>query len=313
MRSDTALQALIRLATMSASAAKLEPASLQPEILARAYRHWAAEHALLTSGGSLRHNRLKAVMGSEFEHLSAAVGGISPTAYAPTLEALLGPLARQRTKPAHPLKHMVLIASMFADWESFLLNYKLNAEPPLLQFSNVGKAANAEPSWQDGHASAPTAEKQFLESVRSGMTVRQAAKNVGVTVTTGVRWAKRNGVPFTVRPKTLVPAILESIRRDLESGLDRAIVARMRNVSLVSIHRLLSSEPELHSKWSAARNEMARTINRSAFLALLKKYPSTPVSTLRKIPGNGWVWLSRHDNEWLASSLTTLWQERSES
>jgi hypothetical protein len=78
-------------------------------------------------------------------------------------------------------------------------------------------------------------------------------------------------------------------------------------ISSVSLNRMISSEPHLRQQWLDARETVARAQNRKRFLALIRHHPGTPVKALRQMPGNGYDWLYRHDWQWLAEHLPSLW------
>ena len=84
------------------------------------------------------------------------------------------------------------------------------------------------------------------------------------------------------------------------------MVAETNGVSMTTITRLLSSEPDLRDDWKATVFEMRRSIYRGEFKAMLETHRGVPIALLRKLPGNRYAWLYRHDKRWLIEHLPQM-------
>jgi len=150
-------------------------------------------------------------------------------------------------------------------------------------------------------------EQLFVERLRAGESISAASRAVGVCVSTGVRWARSNGVAFTSRAKRISPQVLDALRASLEAGQDRKQVASAHGISVVSINRLLSYDHALRDRWAQKRQKLTQRARRRAWLRHVQEHPAVPLSWLRKTQGAVWTWLYRHDREWLAKQLPSLW------
>nr|WP_255358206.1 TnsD family transposase [Pseudorhodoferax sp. Leaf274] len=301
-RADNLLQ---RMAAISAHAQTLAPGAWRHARLVAVYRHWAKLHGALSPGGSVRHGAIFETLLSDFRIVQSAFQGLAFGACTLDLAAILANTTRWGSTSAHPLKHIALLAAMFE-----------SAEDAIRAVEADGNPSTDEPRLeerQDRTDVELSRRDQFVHLVRGGATIRSAATSVGVTTTTGVRWAHINSLHFPSRAKHLRTGQLEAIRNELRAGVERKIVAARNEVSLTTIHRLLSAEHELRDQWANARHAMARAANRTAWLNLLRKHPGASAKTLRKLPSNGWAWLYRHDKSWLSSSLPTLWERPDDS
>jgi hypothetical protein len=147
----------------------------------------------------------------------------------------------------------------------------------------------------------------FLELVGAGQSVRSAAIEVGVSTTTGVRWAVQAGVSFTSRAKSMKGDILAGVVAALSKGVDRVDVSRDFGISITSVNRLLSTNHALRDKWVEARHEHARRSHRAAIQAAYAHNSQCTQRELRARHGASWTWLYRHDRKWLIAAAPCLW------
>jgi len=205
----------------------------------------------------------------------------------------VGTALRAQPRATHPLKHLLLIALLYDSWEDFLRAY--STKP------NDNVAIKTEPTPVDPRPA------EFVQLLRSeGHSITSAAKALGVTTTTGIRWAKLNGISYTSRAKKITEPILARCRSQLRAGNTKAMVAETNGVSMTTITRLLSSEPDLRDDWKATVFEKRRSLYREEFKAMLETHRGVPITLLRKLPGNRYAWLYRHDKRWLIEHLPQL-------
>jgi transposase-like protein len=192
------------------------------------------------------------------------------------------------------------MAMLFESWEAFISAYDEASRNPPLWTVHLRQE------------DAPEEDSRIAEFVRLAsnpdISISEAARRVGVTPTTGVRWAKLHFIPYQSRTKALTPQFLERVRRLLRRGSTKSQVMTDTRISATSLTRLISSEPTLRAQWNSARLEIARRKSRESFLKAVENHPGLPVKALRMIPGNGYQWLYRHDRQWLVEHLPSLWR-----
>lgn len=296
---ESRMEPLVKLASFSGEVARLVPGALAGETLARAYQSSLIEKSFLTSAGNLRIDPLVRFVREYFQGLEDLPGLHVLRAVRSDWPGLVGTLARKSPRPGHPLKHLILMTALFESWQDFLTRY--------------AKVSHETPSWLRPKPTSsqivrdPRTEKFVALVTDQKFSVRAAAAEVGVSATTGVRWATLENIPFTRRTKTLNRELRARVRKLLLRGLPKTEVIAKSGISAVSLNRIISSESELRQKWLEARDAIARAKNRKHFLALIRRHPGSTVKALRQIPENGYHWLYRHDREWLVDHLPSLW------
>jgi Tn7-like transposition protein D/TniQ len=299
---DLTLQLLLQLADVSEQAAAVRPGTFLSEKLSQTYQRWAKSNSAQSSGGSIRHPVMVKALSNAFDPICNTLTSMGPAACKLQLGAIIGAVSRSKPKPVHPLKHLVLIACMFGNWDTFLSAYTDESQEGSGQ-EEVDPAFSRNVSDEDLAA-------QLAQLVREeNFSIRQASAELGVSTSTGVRWAKIHGLDFTPRTRNLTVQYLDSVREQLRAGKEKMDVIAATSISSVSLNRLLSSEPALRQQWLSAKLERYRRENRIRFFSVLKEHPGVPVWLLRKLPNTGWAWLYRHDREWLIDIAPTLWHE----
>lgn len=297
---DQTLDLLLRLADISTKAASLRPGTLVSDQLARTYQRWAAEISALSSGSSIRHPVMVSALSHSFAQICSSLTAMGPAACNPHLGATIGAVARSKPKPAHPLKHLILIACMFDDWDAFWSSYT-NESPGNTHIEEADRSQSECALENDLGA-------RFVQLVQeSNLSIRQASAALDVTTSTGVRWAKIYGIDFTPRARSLTAEYLETVRQQLRTGKEKVDVIAATQISSMSLNRLISSEPTLRAQWLLAKTARHRQENRKKFLFTLKEHSGVPIWLLRKLPNTGWAWLYRHDRAWLTEIIPTLW------
>jgi hypothetical protein len=302
VRDDKTLAILLRLARLSADVFELEPGTLDPSTTSRIYRTWAASHDALTRGGSVRLATAQAQLQPSFGLVNTVFQDLGPVSCTLNLPGILSSLMRSTPRPVHPTKHLVLMALMF--------DRPVGLSDIASAISSAGKTderGQTTPAENGQRGEIDDARALFLELVGAGQSVRSAALEVGVSATTGVRWALQAGVTFTSRAKSIKGDVLTGVIAALDNGADRVAVSREYGVSATSVNRLLSTNHALRDKWADARHERARQSHRAAIQAAYAQDPLCTQRELRSRNAASWTWLYRHDREWLISAAPSLW------
>lgn len=289
---------LQRLARFSASWAELLPASLTPDHLSLTYRIALAAHGIVTPAGSLRLPVLVKFIRDRYHGLESLPGMQILESVNAEWPGMAAALTRVKPRLGHPLKHLLLIAALFDTWPDFLDAYR----GAIASESESPQPAPPRPSLRQ------LAEDHFIQLVKNdGLSITAAAREVGVTTSTGIRWAKMRAIAYKARPKSLRPETLECARALLVEGLDKASISEQCRISAVSLNRLISSEPAIATEWRTARTAAARALNRDRFLRAIALNPGVNVSELRRLPRSGYMWLYRNDRDWLMDHLPAIW------
>lgn len=298
--SDLQMERLLRLSTLSMHFSELAPGVLDSTRLAQTYQTVLRHMKLATTNGSLKLKALIEMTRSHYRGVETVPGFEVLQAITPDWPGLTGTLTRQKPKHGHPLKHLLLIAMLFESWDEFVSAY--DAQP--LQNHLPPRVAEESRDQTD-------VEIFHNLVVKEGFSIRAASNRVGISVTTGVQWARKQGVHYTSRSKTFSEEKKAEGRKLIRRGLDAAEIANAIGVSRISINRLRASEPELGEAWTLARFLKKKRRARSQFTQLIREHPTATVKELRQFPSNPYMWLYRNDHVWLRNSLPSLWQNSS--
>lgn len=297
----TQFDVLALLADLSEQWAALQPSSLDPRALALTYQAALRAREFATKEGSLRLASLTAAVRSHYAGLESLPGLQVLRSVRTDWPGLVGTLARSSPRSGHPLKHLLLISMLFDSWSDFLTTYRDQSKT-----MGAPQVALARKEHMVDERRA-----QFREIVvNQGFSVTAAAAKVGVTTSTGVRWAKLLNIPFTPRTKRLSAPMLSKVRVLLRAGLDKGDVIEQGEVTSVSLNRLISSEPDVAQAWRTARHAAALRANRTLFTLAVNGHPGWTTKQLRSLPRNGFMWLYRHDREWLLEHMPGIWQQQ---
>lgn len=303
--SDEAMPVLVRLAQVSRLVFEWPPGSLAPTRVGRVYRRWANSHDALTRAGSIRHGTMGLQIEPQFRWIAQSFAQLGPVACELSAGAVIAGVARHRPKPVHPAKHLALLASMFDSVED--LARELGRDDDAVADSDSEAAATREGGGVDPTVVRVRGLADFVAAIHAGASIPAAARSVGVSTTTGVRWAHREGIAFTARAKSLTPELLQCLRATLSLGEGRVVAAEQHGVSLTSVNRLLSTDADLLARWNKARHEAAQQRHRRAIEDTVRAQPGATAKQIRHMVPASWTWLYRHDSAWLADAMPSLW------
>lgn len=289
------LRALLSLAQMAVLLADAEPATFADEQrLSKVFRTRFIEQSLASSDGRIFWSLLLSKIG-EYVRVFDSVSGMGRRLAAgcrtqSPITRLLGARALM-----HPSKYLVWIACFFNNWADFLGAYH-SVNPQSLPEEDPLPCTSAVPSG-DGR------REQAIELFNRGTDSLSAiALMVGVDFGTVAAWAAKEGIAPPRRPKKLHPPVLAGVIEGLESGASKEDLARKHHVSMVTITRVLRTEPGLSQRWHHVLGERRRQEARTKWLELLIGTTGLPIKTLRKMDSATYAWLYRNDREWLCAS-----------
>ena len=269
--------------------------SIDTSRLHEVYRSELERRSWMTAGGSLRMPEITASYLEHVKHLRVL----------PEFEALpgtveeattqLGRMLRPPRSGTHPLRHLVLINWLFGSAESFRDAYQA-----LLATSGTlppGSFLNDEQPARD--LKHPRRNQLVGLLTDQKLSMRMAAKTLGIDVGTAMAWAAQVGLAASRRPKKLMGERRHQAIAQLRKGADKDEVAKDADVSVVTVTKLLLSEVGLHAAWQQARHQKARTSARNTWGLLVDTHKGLGVKYVRSLDPATYAWLYRNDRAWL--------------
>ncbi|PPC83161.1 MAG: hypothetical protein CTY38_04825 [Methylotenera sp.] len=98
------------------------------------------------------------------------------------------------------------------------------------------------------------------------------------------------------------------IKKKLIQGLGYKEVGTSVGVRTSYVKAYLAKHPELRNVWKEAYYLNRVTSHRKQFLAALNAHPGASLNAIKRVPKNGFHWLSNHDKEWLKDALPAIWR-----
>ena len=290
--SEAAMATLSRLARDSLELATLSPGVLSPARAAGGYQRLLRERGLATSSGNLRIGLLVSLVRERYRGLDELPGMAPLRSVRNEWPGLAASLSRRKPQPGHPLKHLLLVGAITDSWKEFLQACE----------TDCGTAATGHQTNPRSTREADLARfKQLATDER--MSISGASKAIGVSTTTGVQWAKRLGIKYVNRSKSVSSAAIGKVRKQLAEGKPVDAIAVSSGVSTSVVNRILGADDRLKALRHRATFSHKKLIARTRFSYLCKSHSRLPLSELRKLPGNGYMWLYRNDRAWLSKAL----------
>jgi transposase len=290
------IASLVLLARNSEGWSRLPPGSLNQGVLSATYREAMFNFGIVTKKGNIR---LELVPGLLRERFHAAIDAhwLSEIARGSMgWTGVVAAISRRVSRPAHPLKHLVLITTLFDSWAKFKTAYDLQ---------EIGQSPH-----DVDVAALPIANRrreEFQRLVRSeGLSITAASRSVGISTTSGTQWAKKMEIAFTSRAKSFTQTQTRLATRLLGSGTAVAKVADRVGVSVTTVNRLIGSSASLQKRRTASLAQIRRTTARVTFARACGSHKKLPLAKIRALPNNSYMWLYRHDRDWLSRTLAYL-------
>jgi hypothetical protein len=191
----------------------------------------------------------------------------------------VGGLLRHVRGHKHPVKYLLLICFLFDDWMAFTKAYKsVSAMPP-----------PADPRRM---------ELAFMVQ-EERLSISEAARRLNLPLSKAIHWANQEGVSYQRRPRTIDREKAALLSDALGKGLSCEEVARGIGIPLETVCRFRDNHSEIRELWKEARQGKLKESYRQRFLALLDANPGAPLTFFRTLAGSGYIWLYKHDREWL--------------
>jgi len=194
----------------------------------------------------------------------------------------------------HPLKHLVFIRAVFGNWQLFREFY-LNIEKYGVQESSTNKVSSQRNNIQ--------LSKRAKAELERGESLRSVSHMTEVSVSTLKILAQQEGIYVDTRPYKIFMRTERAIWRKLFVGIPCCDIALSFDISTGAVEQILRKHQYLkplrqkicfYQKQKKHRNELYQHI-------LLN--PSHCRNQVRKCCGGAYIWLYRHDKQWLFITL----------
>ena len=289
---------LLKLAQSSISLASLpESFSFNPTRLQQCYLSRLKDRGLIKESGLQIKPRELGVQFSEYTRVLRV---------APELMALPNTVdeaiafARKMIAPrtgTHPLRHLVWINWLFDNWDQFFHAYENFSEDI---------ASKPNPSPPEIPVKNPKKTELINLLTKEGLTITGAAKCLEIDFGTAAAWATEAGIKVPTRPSKMTPEIRDQMIRALKNGDDKKVIAVTYDISITTVTKLLSTEIGLSEAWHQARFRKAQESHRQAWQAVITNNPNLGVKAVRVLEPAAFMWLYRHNREWLTEESAKL-------
>lgn len=270
-------------------------------LLRHSYLLQAKAHGLIAMDGALRLAALRDSFSKAHQGLDLLAGLSFLNRVTDMNGGFLGFLLREFPGSRHPIKHIYLMAHLFAEPEEFFARYK-----------EVKSIADAE-----GVAGLDKQLRDIRTRLREmvgveGKSVNSACRELGIPPTQAIRLLRKEGIPYKRRPRVLTSDTKERLDGMLKTGAERRDIATVLGIRKAFIKDYLAERPELRATWEMAYETKRTAEYREHFLKVLQDNPGVPIKRIRNIPGNGFQWLFNNDLDWLKENLPGIWRRASD-
>jgi len=208
------------------------------------------------------------------------------------LPTQLGRILRLPRTGTHPLRHLLLISWLFGSWDQFFSAYNTASSTTMVEQAEVGSAPQQE------SAQAPSTFA-LIGLIQKGASVSGAARELGMDVSTAMAALAQKGISSKRRPKLLHSILLDTVVGHIKSGTAIQEIATKHHLSVTTITRTRNIIVGLHDAWINARATSQKQAMREAWGATRLEFPCFGIKLLRAQTPAVYIWLYRHDREWL--------------
>lgn len=139
----------------------------------------------------------------------------------------------------------------------------------------------------------------FVAALGASTSVTQAAKAVGLSVTTAVTAAISLGATVRLRPKVLTAARRIEVESLLAAGYAPAQAAAQTKLSLSTVYRVAKTSPAVSDERLQKRRQQALDERKTVWSTLMVQNPGATTSELRRIAPSVYAYLYRNARTWL--------------
>lgn len=197
----------------------------------------------------------------------------------------------------HPAKHLALMAYLFSTPESFLSKYHSANKDLESHF-------NSHASFRE-RKNDTLKNKLILNLFRQGKSLRNIAKQVKLSVSAVKSRVIVGGGKVKSRASKIFENDRRAILRKLMMGTPTKDIAKGLNLSTGAIEQVLTQHPELVEQRKHFRFRAKLVHHRKSLSLAMKKFPRYTRNQLKNKFNASYMWLFKHDKNWLYRHLPT--------
>lgn len=264
------MDALLRIALLSTSVLLSPQADWDARSLNELHRDNARRNGLFRDNGRIRVDDLANML----QNYSSAfpVAGEYTIVHQHFLDWTLRLVRKPRDVAVHPMRHLLLLDCLRGTLPRHLED---GAPAPLKAVAR-----------NEGRHQVDQARLSEMLG-QKGTSLRRAAAELGLSVTTVGIEATRLGLSVGRRPKTITQDVKCRVCNALRHGLAPKEVAKTHGLSQVSVYRILRMDATLAKEYAGQRLKLLREAHRERFASRTSNQAD-------------YAWLYRNDREWLA-------------
>jgi len=270
---------------------------LDPFRLWHTYRHGLREHGFLSRDGQIRQQYFQDAFSVHYAPLKDLLY-FRELLSTNAIRTFCPALVRKPRAGKHPLKHLLMIGFLFGDIETFKKYYDAADVHAEGRPANLVQISKPTPN----NSCSPSSRQLNDLLIAEGLSLRQAAHQLGLTASTLAVHAARAGIMVKSRAKTLTPEIRAAIGLELSKGTHPATIMQMHHVSRTSVYRIQQSDTAIFSIRMSAK----LAAKRSQFAAFTDANPEHTRKMLERSIESGFRWLYRNDKAWLVDHLPKI-------
>ncbi|GKW54753.1 hypothetical protein NCCP2140_38060 [Pseudoalteromonas sp. NCCP-2140] len=197
----------------------------------------------------------------------------------------------------HPAKHLALMAYLFSTPDSFLSKYYSANEDLEAHFnSNTSIRERKNDTLKS---------KLILSLFSQGKSLRNIAKQVKLSVTAVKSKVVAGGGKVKSRASKIFDNDRRAILHKLMMGTPTKDIAKGLNLSTGAIEQVLTQHPELVEQRKHFRFRAKLVHHRKSLSLAMKKFPRYTRNQLKNKFNASYMWLFKHDKNWLYRHLPT--------
>lgn len=290
-------ECLTELARLTINLANHHEVGYSPEILKLAFLEMIKERGWVSAYGSIQYADMRDAFLKKYEDMSELPGMEFIHSIYNENYGFMGTVIRGRNKYLHPSKFLLMINFLFEDYQSFQAVYK--------KYSETSDVAKVKMQILD-----PDRElrEEMLRTliVIEKCSLNQVSRLLSMSIVNVIAWARKNGIEYEQRPRLETEQLLSTIRKLISQGAGRDEMVTVLAVRRRWIMAFFKRHPDLREEWEQNHQNSVIQKRRAAFRQLVEKHQGVPLRELLSIPANGYMWLLKHDGQWLEDNLPLM-------
>lgn len=206
-------------------------------------------------------------------------------------------------RSVHPICHLVLIDLLFGSVRAY--GAAIDEAPTMSSPAN--DASQITPTTPKSRAQSAEAEAALQDA---GLSCRQVALQLGISVNTVVMLRRIRGVPISERRKALTDEQVKAVRSELIAGASPSAISSSTGLSLSTVYRLRA--PIFHALPAPPTEPSKAQVQerRRRWEQAIAVHGSKGVRATRTAAPADYQWLYRHDRAWLTFTTQSIHRPR---